>query len=113
MGDNEILQHLLELEKEASALVNEAQTEADRRISEAEKQNRVRYDDIYNREVKALEASFAENIASVRENYRKLLKDYEENQKTISLKLVSSNWEAFSSLAEKYLLESVTKSRES
>jgi F0F1-type ATP synthase membrane subunit b/b' len=40
--DKDVLQHLLHLEAEASALVDDAQAEADRRVSEGEKQNRAK-----------------------------------------------------------------------
>ena len=103
MDDHEVLQHLLNLEAEASALVDDAQAEADRRIGEGEKQNRLRYDDLYAREVEALEASFASEIAAVRENYARQLDAYRE-----SLKSVRLDTETFVSQAEKYLIPKET-----
>ncbi|MDR0497112.1 MAG: hypothetical protein LBH42_05825 [Treponema sp.] len=99
MDDHEILQHLLDIENEAAALVDEAQAEADRRISEGEKQNRAHHDEVYAAEVKTHEASFAEETALARDNYRKQLEAYHENLKTMPL-----DREAFFSLAEKLLL---------
>ena len=99
MDDHEVLQHLLNLEAEASALVDDAQTEADRRISEGEKQSRIQYDDRYAREVEALEASCARELAAVRENYARQLEAYRESLKSMSL-----DTEAFSSQAEKFLI---------
>ena len=46
MDDQELLQHLLDLDNKAAALVSDAQTEADRRITEGEKQNHARYDEV-------------------------------------------------------------------
>jgi len=98
MDDHEVLQHLLNLEAEAAALVNDAQAEADRRISEGEKLNRSRYDEIYTREAAALEAQFALDLAVFKENYEKQLEEYRE-----SLITQPRDTAAFSSLAEKYL----------
>ena len=99
MEDHDVLQHLLNLDAKAAALVNDAQAEADRRIAEGEKQNRVRYDEIYTREAEALEASFTRNIAEVKEDYRKQLDLYREHLVTMP-----QNISAFSSLAEKLML---------
>ena len=98
MDDQEVLQHLLKLEAEAAALVNDAQAEADRRVSEGEKQNRVQYDEVYAREVEVLEESQVKNLAAVKEEYRKQLDMYRE-----SLKAISPDMGAFSSLTEKLL----------
>ena len=98
MDDHEVLQHLLDLEDEAAALVNDAQAEADRRVLEGEKQSRASFDEIYEREAGALEASYTKNLAAVKEDYRKQLEVYKE-----SLKSISQNMDAFSSLAGKFL----------
>ena len=98
MDDHEVLQHLLNLEAEAAALVNDAQAEADRRISEGEKLNRSRYDGIYAKEAAALEARFALDLAVFKENYEKQLEEYRE-----SLITQPRDAAAFSSLAEKFL----------
>ena len=100
MDDQEILQHLLSLENEATAMVDDAQAEADRRVAEGEKQNRARYDETYAKEVEALEASFVEKIALTRDNYRKELEAYHD-----SLKNVPLDREAFFSLAEELLFQ--------
>ena len=100
MDEDEVLQHLLDLENRAAGLVNDAQAEADRRISEGEKQNRAHYDEIYSAEVAELEASYIQNIARVREDYSDQLEAYLEELKTISLDVT-----AFSSLAEKLLFK--------
>jgi regulator of protease activity HflC (stomatin/prohibitin superfamily) len=99
MENHEILQHLLEIESKAATLVDDAQAEADRRISEGEKQNRARYDEQYAGEVAALEEAFAADIALARENYRRQLEEYHD-----SLKAMPSDTKAFFSLAEKLLV---------
>ncbi|MDR3167234.1 MAG: hypothetical protein LBT93_04765 [Treponema sp.] len=99
-GEQNILQHLLQVESEAAALVDDAQAEADRRLAEGEKQNRQQYDDRYSREVAELETRFKEEIAAVKEDYRKELEDYRE-----SLERMAVNTENFSRLAESLLFE--------
>ena len=98
MDEHEVLQHLLNLESKAADLVDEAQAEADRRLSEGEKQNRACYDEAYSAEVEELEASYNKNIAAVKEDYRTQLDQYLESLKSITLDKAS-----FSSLAEKLL----------
>ena len=103
MDDHEVLQHLLNLENEAAALVNDAQAEADRRVAEGEKQNRAHYDEIYSMEVAALEADYSQKISLVKENYRKQVEEYLESVKSVRLDKT-----AFSSLAEKLLFDGNT-----
>ena len=100
MDDQEVLQHLLNLESKAAALVTDAQAEADRRVSEGEQQNRAHYDEVYSAEVAELEASYTRNIARVREDYSTQLEEYMESVKSVSLDKA-----AFSSLAEKLLFD--------
>lgn len=98
MDDSELLRHLLDLESEAAALVDDAQAEADRRVAEGEKKNRERHDEVYAEEVRALEASFTETVADTKNKARKQLEAYEAQ-----LKAAPCNTEAFFSLAEKLL----------
>lgn len=98
MDDRELLQHLLDLESEASALVDDAQAEADKRVSEGEKRNRERHDEVYAKEVRTLEASFAETVAATKDTVKKQLEAYHDKLKAAPL-----NTEAFSSLAKKLL----------
>ena len=100
MDDHEVLQHLLNLESKAAGLVNDAQAEADRRVSEGEKQNRAHYDEVYSVEAAELEASYAQNIARVKKDYSTQLQEYQESLKSIPLDRA-----AFSSLAEKLLFK--------
>ena len=97
--DDGFLQHLLNLEKEAGVLVYDAQEEADKRISGGEKQNRIRFEEAYAREVEALEEKYNQNLAAAKENYRQQLELYRE-----SLRAQSDDTKAFFSLAEKFLI---------
>ncbi|MDR2068662.1 MAG: hypothetical protein LBP71_02205 [Spirochaetaceae bacterium] len=98
MDEQDVLRHLLEVEAEASALVDNAQAEADRRITEGEKQNRLLYDERYSRETARLEAQYAEKILQVKEDYKKQLDSYRD-----SLDAIPVHTEVFSRLVENCL----------
>jgi hypothetical protein len=101
--DKNVLKHLLSLEAEATALVEGAQTEAERRVSEGEKICRARYDESYTAEVAGLEAIYNNEIAALKQDYKKQLEAY-----SASLKEMAVNKKAFSDLAEKLLLREGT-----
>ena len=96
--DKNVLQHLLHLEAEASALVDGAQIEADRRLSEAEAQCRKLYDQNYSAEVERLESVYINEIAKIKEDYKNRLNAYRDE-----LKARSVNRAAFNVLADQYL----------
>ena len=50
MDNTEVLGHLLKIESEAAVLVNEAQAEADKRVTEAEKILRSGFDERFSAE---------------------------------------------------------------
>jgi regulator of protease activity HflC (stomatin/prohibitin superfamily) len=99
MENHEVLQQLLEIESKAATLVDDAQAEADRRVSEGEKQHRLRHDEQYAKEAEALEEAFSRDIALARENYRRQLEEYHNN-----LKAQPPDTRAFFLLAEKLLV---------
>ena len=99
MDEHAVLQHLLDMENKAAALVNNAETQAELKISEGEKQDKLHYDEIYDRELEALEAAYAKDYADEKEKYRKQLDVYRESFNTQPV-----NMKAFSLLAEKLLL---------
>ena len=100
MDDREVIQYLMKLEKEANTLVDDAQAEADRKVSEGEKQLRVRYEEVYTREIESLEIHYNQKIAAVKKDYRQQLEAYREN-----LKAQPINIKAFSTLAENLLVK--------
>ena len=107
MDDHKVLHHLLNVENEAAALVTDAQTEADRRLAEGERENRLRHDEAYSKEVEILESDYEASLASIKEKYRNLLDGYRE-----TLDNVSPDNKAFSSLAEKLLLGSALSDKD-
>jgi vacuolar-type H+-ATPase subunit H len=76
MDNNEVLDHLLKIESEAAALVNDAQAEADRRMTEAEKQNRAAYDSRFREESESLEKGFLQAKEQARQRYQEELETY-------------------------------------
>jgi negative regulator of replication initiation len=96
--DSDVLRRLLKVEAEAAALVKDAAVEADRRVAEAERQNRQRYDDAYSAEAAVLEEKYRAGIAEVKGEYQKRLDDF-----TRRLDVMQVNNEAFSQLLESLL----------
>jgi hypothetical protein len=78
MDDQEILGHLLKIESEAAALVNDSQAEADRRTANGEEQNRAAYEKRFGDEAAGLEAEYQKEITKVKDQYQKELEAYRE-----------------------------------
>ncbi|GHV68628.1 hypothetical protein AGMMS49928_08620 [Spirochaetia bacterium] len=76
MDEQNVLQHLLGVEAQAAALVDEAQAEADRRVAEGEKSCRLQFDESYSRRVEELEAEYVRETARIREDYNHQLEEY-------------------------------------
>ena len=93
MDDSDILQHLLEIEGQAAALVDDAQAEADRRIKEAEEQNRLVYEEAYQKLTVELEAEYQKEMDKAKAEYEQSLDEYRK-----SLDLMPKQNEAFSAL---------------
>jgi vacuolar-type H+-ATPase subunit H len=98
-AEQDVLHHLLEVEGSASALVNDAQAEADRRVAEGEKKCRAAYDEQYGREVRTLDAQYEKEIVAIKEDYNRQLAAYREG-----LALMPRQEEAFCHLAERFLV---------
>jgi hypothetical protein len=93
-----ILGHLLKIEADAAAMADDAQAEADRRVAESEKQNRIRYDGEYGRQAEELDRAFEEGVARIRDDYRAQLEAYRE-----SLNSIPVDQGRFSALVDKFL----------
>lgn len=98
MDNNEVLGHLLEVESKAALLVDEAQAEADRRVTEAEKQNRAAYDERYRAESERLEKESTGAKDSARQRFREELETY---KKQVSSVRVDAG--RFSALLDSYI----------
>ena len=100
MEDTDILQHLLEVENQAAALVDDAQAEADRRIKEAEEQNRLAYDEAYQKLTADLEAEHQKSVEAAKTEYDRSLDEYRR-----SLDTMPREEGAFSALAFSLLVK--------
>jgi vacuolar-type H+-ATPase subunit H len=98
MADVNTLDHLLQIETQAAAMVNDAQVEADRRIHESEAKNHAVYEESFRAKVHELEASLKEGKEKVKKRYQTELDEY---RKEISM--VDANYERFSALLNDYL----------
>ena len=92
------INHLLEVEKNASALINDAAQEVGRRLSEARVKYNSEYKARYDKTAASLEAEYQTNHNSIAEKYQKEIDSYKE-----SLAAKAQNYEAFSSLLDKLI----------
>lgn len=94
----EVIQHLLEVEREAAGILKDAQIKADSRIAEARAASDARFKEEYAKIVKALDAKESE----VKET---ILRDHENQLSSYKTKVQSSakDFEAFNSLFETLL----------
>jgi F0F1-type ATP synthase membrane subunit b/b' len=90
-----VLNHLLKVESQASVLVDDAQSEADRRVAEHEKESRARYDERYGLEAAELNGEYEKAVLAVKEDYKRQLEAYRE-----SLEAMPVHADAFSRLAD-------------
>lgn len=85
MDNDEVLGHLLTIESEASALVKDAQAEADRRMLEAERRNHAAFEERYQQESAKLENEFIATKEHARQRYQAELDAYREEISSISV----------------------------
>ena len=100
MDNNEVLDHLLKVESEAAALVGNAQTEADRRVEEAEKERRAAYDEYYHRESERLESELKKSKELTQRQYQEELDAYKQKISSLSIEM-----DRFSVLLDKFIAE--------
>jgi len=98
MENENTLDHLLQIEAKAAALVNDAQAEADRRIHESEEKNRAAYEERFRAEVQAKETSLKKEKEKIKAQYDKELEDYRNEISGIDV-----NVGKFSALLNDYL----------
>ena len=92
------INHLLEVEKNASALINDAAQEADRRLSEARSKYNSEYKTRYDEVAARLEVEYQNNHQQIADKYQNDIDSYKE-----SLAAKPQNSEAFSSLLDKLI----------
>ncbi|GHV37184.1 hypothetical protein AGMMS50268_05120 [Spirochaetia bacterium] len=101
-ADQQVLGHLLKIEAEAAALVDDAQAEADRRVAEGERLNRSRYDEQYGREAAEFEQIYEKEVAAVKEDYQHQLDTYRK-----SLDAIAVDRDRFRALMDDFLAKGI------
>jgi F0F1-type ATP synthase membrane subunit b/b' len=97
-GVQDTLHHLLEVEAAAEALVNDAQADADRLISDGEKRNRARYEERCTACAAELDAEYEREIAHIHEESQQQLDGYRAD-----LKALRGDTDAFNREVERFL----------
>ena len=92
------INHLLEVEKNASALIHDAAMEAERRLSQARAKYNADYKERYDEVASQLEAEYQNNHKQIEEKYSQEIENYKD-----SLAAKPQNSEAFSSLLDKLI----------
>jgi len=98
MVSTNTLDHLLEIEANAAALVNDAQSEADRRIRENDEKNRVLFDEKIKSEIQKNQSLLNSEIEKIKNDYNKTLDDYRRE-----LSFVKADEEGFRRLLNNFL----------
>lgn len=93
------INHLLEVEKNASALINDAQVEADKRLLEARAKYNIEYKTKYDSIAAEMEKEYLKQHDEIEAKYKKEIEDYKA-----SLENKPQNEKAFTDLLEKLIL---------
>ena len=84
MNETDIIGHLIQIESEAANMIMDAQTEADRRITEAKKKADDLYKEKYDNLINSLEANLQESKSKIDLEYDNLFNEFKENITTVS-----------------------------
>jgi len=101
MSDNpelDVINHLLEVEKNASGVIDSAKAEADKRITEAKAKYNQEYKAKYDALSSEKEKAFQEKVASLEENHKSAVEDFKK-----SLETKPQNQEQFNKLLDSLL----------
>jgi len=98
MENENTLDHLLKIEAEAAALVNDAQAEADKRIHENEEKMRTSFEERFRLEAQARELSLNNEKNKLKEQYQNAIDEYRKEISSINVDV-----ERFTSLFNKYI----------
>lgn len=94
------IKHLLEVEKNASALIEDAKIEADKRLAEARSKYNSEYKSKYDILASELESVYQNKLKETAEKYKSEVESYKK-----SLQERPQNEKAFNALLEKYLFD--------
>ena len=95
-----VISHLLKVESEASLLVKEAQTEANKRLSEARCNADSQFKTQFQKIQSNLEAEYNDKIQHLTENYKKKFDEFKS-----SIEQTEQSVDSFNSFLEKVLNE--------
>jgi vacuolar-type H+-ATPase subunit H len=98
MDNDKTLEHLLKIEAEAAALVNDAQAEADRRIHENDEKSRSAFEERYRVEAELRESSLKKEKDKLKKQYQQSIDDYREE-----ISGINADMERFSALFNSYI----------
>jgi len=85
MDNENIISHLLNIEAQAAALINDAQTEAARRTAEGEQKNRAALDLQYKKEASGAEAEYLSCAEKIRERCSRELLTYQKKLESLTV----------------------------
>ena len=94
------INHLLEIEKDAAILIDDAKIEADKRINEAKGQYNAKYKEQYDKIVSELDSKYHSSMDDISEKYNKEINAYKTQ-----LEEKKQDETEFSSLLDKLLFE--------
>lgn len=94
----DVMQHLLQVEKEADAIVEQAKKEADKRIIDAQVDFSAKYKHELESSLKSLQTDFIKQSDSLKKNPESVLGEYKKQ-----LENKAQNKKEFVALLEKYL----------
>ena len=98
MENSNTLDHLLEIEAKASALVKDAQEEAEKRIHDSEIKNQAAYEERFKTEAQRLEDALVKEKERLRTHYKQTLDEYRNEISGVNVDV-----DRFSSLLSKYI----------
>jgi vacuolar-type H+-ATPase subunit H len=78
MSDREVIDRLLEVERNAASIVHEAELEAEKRIAEAVERQKKTFQDAYTGKMRELEAEHEAELARMREEKARRMKEFLE-----------------------------------
>jgi len=85
MGNENTLDHLIKIEAEAAALVEDAQAEADKRIHDNEEKSRLLFDELFKMEMEMREAFLKKEIEKTKVQYQLTLDEYKKEISGVSV----------------------------
>lgn len=94
----DIINHLLTIEKDASSLINDAQIESEKRVSEARAKYNSEYKEKYDAAIKELEEKYQAEIDAVKTAHDKEIDSYKSE-----LESSEKNTKAFNEVLDKLL----------